>query len=233
VQAIVEMFAVVNVGGIVYLLIGLGLLFLNYYAFARIIRQAGYSSTWILLPLAPLAFTLVLVFTSYNDLVGLLHGAPVGLFGFNVLKVVWRLDQFSLFLCWIFYLVFAFSRWPVSRGQTTSGYVRQYPLPPPPAERGTGAQRPVTPSSGPGSRPDRPSRDPGLPAPPTRAVAATPHVSSTHQRTSLFCAWCGESTPGNRALFHNCGDDDRPVRFCKICGKPFAEDASSCADCAA
>ena len=49
--------ATMSTHDLVYFSIALCILVLNYWAAARIIRQAGYSSAWILVPLTPLVVT--------------------------------------------------------------------------------------------------------------------------------------------------------------------------------
>ena len=125
--------AATSVGGWVELLILLGLLFLDYWATLRIITQAGYSSMWILLPLAPLVFTIICYVILWNDLHEIFFGSSFGFGGINNASLFWHLDEFSILLNWIFYLVFAFSRWPVNGAPRSSSAAAPLPAPPSPA----------------------------------------------------------------------------------------------------
>jgi len=50
-------------------------------------------------------------------------------------------------------------------------------------------------------------------------------------RRRLYCPWCGEHIPGNRALGHDCGPKDRPEVICRFCGQTFPEGTTSCPTC--
>jgi hypothetical protein len=118
-----------SVVGSIELLVLLGLLFLDYWATMRIITQAGYSSLWILLPLAPLILTIICYVILWNDLHEIYFGGSFGFGGTGNTSLFWHLDEFSILLNWIFYLIFAFSRWPAIGTSRASDAA---PLPPPP-----------------------------------------------------------------------------------------------------
>jgi hypothetical protein len=215
--------AATSVGGWVELLILLGLLFLDYWATLRIITQAGYSSMWLLLPIAPLVLTIICYVILWNDLHEIFFGSSFGFAGINNASFFWDLDKISLLLNWVFYLVFAFSRWPVNGAPRSSSATA--PLPPPPSRAVPGpASAPPTPSA---AR-VLPSSAAGPGAPP--AGTATP---APKRPGAQFCPWCAEALPGNRALFHDCGSKERPETFCKNCGTALPAGSSECASCVA
>jgi hypothetical protein len=211
-------------GSGIAILIFLGLIILNYWATSRIIRQAGYSSAWILLPIAPLALTIICYIIFWNDIHTVLFGGTLGIGGINTVGFVWHLDQIAIFLNWLFYLIFAFSRWPVSgapRAPSTDGpsapdVARTNPLPSP--------VRPTPTTALPTAR-----VIPSSAASPGTGPAVVP--SAPVAKGAQFCAWCGESLPGNRSLFHDCGPKDRPETFCKSCGTALPAGASVCSAC--
>src|SRR5579863_1102088 len=108
-----------SVGGWIGLLIFLGFLVLTYWATFRIITNAGYSPFWIVLALAPLILTCLCYVILWNDLHEIAFGSSFGFAGIGNVSLYWHLDELSIFLNWVFYLVFAFSRWPVSGGAPT------------------------------------------------------------------------------------------------------------------
>jgi hypothetical protein len=226
----------VSAGSWIELIIAIGAIALNYWAMTRIIAQAGYSPMWILLPLAPLVLTIISFFVLWSDLDAIVFGGSIGFFGIEDIGFVFHLDQLSLVVNWAFFIVFAFSRWPVSEGRHTSsaapprapdsfravppsGPVPSTPIAPEPAVVNRGMPQSA---AGPGPAPG-PAADP----PPVASASAAAKPSAK------YCAWCGESLPGNRALFHDCGPKDRPATFCKSCGTALAAGATQCASCGA
>src|SRR5580698_5916913 len=140
---VTPLIASTSVTGWIELLILLGLLFLDYWATMRIITQAGYSYLWILLPLAPLILTIICYVILWNDLHEIYFGSSFGFEGINNASLFWHLDEFSIFLNWLFYVIFAFSRWPSTVAPHRSDAA---PLPPTPT-RAT----PASPGSPPAS----------------------------------------------------------------------------------
>ena len=103
--------------GITDLVILLGILALNFIAVAKIITKAGYSPKWIWVPLTPVClwfFTFILLTVDVRTIV-LANNAtvslPVSLGNFLLLEVI---DFLSVIVTWVFFLIFAFSTWPVS-----------------------------------------------------------------------------------------------------------------------
>jgi hypothetical protein len=215
-----------TVDGWIALLIFLGVLVLTYWATFRIIAHAGYSPFWIVLPLAPLVLTVLCYVILWNDLHEIAFGTSFGFEGIGNVSLYWHLDQLSIFLNWVFYLVFAFSRWPVSGGTAT----RDPQAPPPP--------RPVAASqAGPASAPPARRAPVGVAryaSPPSTTPDAEPAAIASApaaRKGGKYCGWCAESLPGNRALFHDCGPKDRPETFCKSCGTALPTGSTQCASC--
>lgn len=215
-----------SAGGFVALLVVIGLIVLNYVATSRIIAQAGYSPRWILIPVAPFVLTIICFIIFVSDVHTAFDGGGLGVGGINNVGVAWTLDEISIFLNWIFFLVFAFSRWPVSGAYHSPSVVTPRP---PDSFRATPGPASVPPT-------------PGAAVPSARVVPASgagpgsgPAVSSASvakRSGAQFCPWCAEPLPGNRALFHDCGSKDRPEAFCKNCGKTLPAGSSVCNECA-
>jgi len=215
-----------SAGGWIELLIILGLLFLDYWATMRIIAQAGYSSMWILLPLAPLVLTIICYVILWHDLHEIYFGGGLGFVGINSEKLLWHLDEASILLNWIFYLVFAFSRWPAIG---TPRAADDTPLPPSPTRA-----VPNSPARAPESAAPIPSaRVVASAAGPGAGPASTPAAPSATRPVGKFCAWCAESLPGSRALFHDCGSKDRPETYCRSCGAALPAGSAQCSACGA
>ncbi len=215
----------------IYLVIFVALVALNFWATTRIIAQAGYSSWWILLPLTPVVLTIIMFVTLSHDIHSLFFGGTTWIVGLNGVGVIWNLDRASLFT-WVFFVVFAFSRWPVTQAADSAP---RSAAPPPgvgPSHHRPYGQRP---SGGVSSRdvsvsdvapqPNAADGDigPVVVAPPPRPVSA----SVKH------CVWCGESLPGSRALFHDCGPRDRPATHCATCGSGLVGQSGACLTCSA
>ncbi len=219
----------VSAGTWIELLIAIGVVALNYYAMTRIISQAGYSPVWILLPLAPLILTIVAFIIFWHDVNAIFFGDSVGFVGITTIGIVWHLDQLSFVANWAFFLVFAFSRWPVSEGRPSpsGGPARPPESPPNPAGRWS----PNTPTAPVARGMPSSGASPGSgPAVAPVAAASPPPTRTTGPK---ICGWCGEALPGNRALFHDCGPKDRPETFCKSCGSAFPVGTSQCNSCGA
>lgn len=216
-----------SVSAWIELLIFVGLLFLNYWATMRIIAQAGYSPLWILLPLAPLVLTTLCYIIFWVDIHEVFFGGGFGV-GFGIdshVSLIWHLDELSIFLCWLFFIVFAFARWPVSGER----HPREAGGPPPSrADR----SRPASPSPAPAD-PVGVARFGTTPSIRSAAGPAVAPSAPAVRKNAQYCAWCGEALPGNRALFHDCGSKDGPETFCKFCGTAFAVGTTQCNSCGA
>jgi hypothetical protein len=212
--------AVLSVGntahGIVDLIILLGLLFLDFFAVTQIITKAGYSSKWILLPLTPvvlgvISLILLAVDVRTETFGGITVTQPVNLSDFAALQV---LDLISVITTWVFFLIFAFSNWPVLAQRT--------PI------RGIAA----------GWRPEvsPPISPPAVPLAPTGSMA--PALSPDHADAQppvdtgvIYCSWCGKARAADALAIHHCGPVDRPASFCMRCGTPLETGAPACASC--
>ena len=250
--AIFSLNSTITPGGTIGLLIELGILFLDFWAVSRIIGQAGYSRTWILVPLMPLLLTVIAFVIVFHDLTSSIYGGTFGVANIDTIGAIWVLDLFSIVINWIFFLIFAFSTWPV----TKQNYARFNRAAPPTAGGGpirsnTPPPNPPAPSYGvPNSRPappppiapssEMPSSRPAPPPPSATNVAPgqggrplqgpinqTPVVALTVQ----YCQWCGKEQAVNALAIHHCGPKTRPAAFCTKCGTPLLPGSSSCANC--
>jgi hypothetical protein len=230
--------------GTFWLLVDLAILVVNYWAVTRIISQAGYSPAWIALPLLPLVLTIVAMIMLYHDLRGFAFGLPFGsagtvfIAGLSGDGVVWSLDALSIFVTWVFFLVFAFTRWPVtveaesaSRGSANSpppGGAPQYGRQVPGPRRPSGSVAPSPIASGTTESPSGAADSEARHAAPS--ASATSSTGPAPARVKR-CAWCGESLPGSRALFHDCGSKDRTVTHCTTCGAQLPSEGAPCPLC--
>jgi len=217
----------VSTGTWVELLLAIGLMALLILATARIIAKAGYSTWWILLPLSTLVLTTICFFILWHDLNVVVFGGSIGFIGISTVGLVWHLDQVSVLLNIGLYLLFAFSRWPDSgtrRARDDGGPI--------PTQSGRAAHS--GPATGPMVAPEPVVVPRGMPASaagPGAGPAIASRAPTPKKPGAQFCAWCGEATPGNRALFHDCGPKDRPQTFCKHCGTALAAGSTECSSC--
>ena len=217
-------------------IITLCLVIITFVAVSVIISKAGYSRGWALVPLMPLVtwiITLVVAKIQLHTFVIIWELAP---FYPHTISILLDIDKIAIFVSWLFLLLFAFSSWPAKgasapeetpatkarargpvRGGTTGsagGAVRptsRYPLPKGP---GFGTLGFV---AGPGA----------LAHDSETSVATKPRGN----QLATFCARCGESIPGNRALAHSCPNLGQSVKFCRFCGKSIPEGAEICPSC--
>lgn len=209
--------------GIVELAIALCLVILNIYAVVRIIAQAGYSRWWILVPFTPFFLWIISIYVMGHDTLDLLNSGFVVVPNFSSIKVLFILDLLSVFASWLFFIVFAFSTWPVSQSNNQFNRSEQAPgrafEPTKPLARSTG------PVGGQHSSSARPSSAP--------STKDSTNSRPPEGRKTVYCTWCAASIPGNRALGHDCGPRDRPVVYCRYCGVPFENGATTCVTCGA
>jgi hypothetical protein len=236
-------------GSIVELLIYICVTGITYWALQRIITGAGYSNYWMALPASTMLFTWICYIIFWSDIHGIYFGSgfDFGFSGISQVNVVWTLDEISIVANWIFFLVIAFSGTAVS-DRLTGSFTSRSTLPaqmnsglastlaPPPNE--ANVVRPMPPSAaGPvnAGRPAPPSAAGPIvrPAPPSAAGPGGAPAGAAPRPGAQYCAWCGESLPGNRALFHDCGPKDRPETNCRTCGTTFPAGSTQCASCAA
>ncbi|HWD96156.1 MAG TPA: hypothetical protein VG246_07045 [Acidimicrobiales bacterium] len=228
---------------VVILVVYLVVLGVNYWATKRIITQAGYSPAWILAPLTPLVLTVVAFIMLYFDLrsfaYGITFGGTASVSELGRVGIVWGIDMFAIFANWILFLVFAFSRWPV----TLIDSPRRGPsVPPPPGSAPQYEQNPPGPSR-PSSSSFRSAATSEVSSPPSSTSGATDDrtrdaptavaapATSAGQVRIKHCVWCGEALPGSRALFHECGSKDRPATNCAACGALLPNEGAACTAC--
>ena len=217
--------------GITDLLILLGILALNFFAVAKIITKAGYSPKWIWVPLTPVClwfFTFILLTVDVRTIV-LANNAtvslPVSLGNFLLLEVV---DFLSVIVTWVFFLIFAFSTWPVSVARRGT---RSFEADP---------RRTFVPASGP--RAGAPALTPDIPG--SGAATTTPAHSrpvpvsaqtlpppSVEKSRIIYCSWCGNQRASDAVAIHHCGSLDRPAVYCMNCGTPLGSSAPTCTSC--
>jgi hypothetical protein len=244
--AIFYLNATISSGNALGLLIQIGVVIVDFWAVSRIIGQAGYSRSWILVPLMPLVLTIIAFFIVFHDLSSGFFGGSFGVSTIDTIGAIWVLDIFSLVVNWIFFLIFAFSTWPVTRQNyahyarptpptTGSGPVRSYAPPPSPIAplSGTPSSRPAPPSPSPSPSlpppPSRPTIDPQgeIDEPEAGAMNQAPIVAPTVQ----YCQWCGKEQAINALAIHHCGPKTRPAAYCTNCGTPLTPGSSICTRC--
>jgi hypothetical protein len=220
---------------VVVLFLYLVFLAVSFWATTRIISQAGYSPAWILMPLSSLVLTIVVFIMLYVDLRSFANAFPFGVggttfgSGLGGVEVVWVLDMLTIFANWILFLVFAFSRWPYAADSGRRG-PSQPPSPGGASPHGRNAPGMAQPPGSPTSASVSASAPSSLGVVPTTSSVAS--ASAAPVRTK-HCVWCGESLPGSRALFHDCGTKDRPVTNCAACGAQLPTAGAACVACAA
>jgi hypothetical protein len=229
-------------------IITLCIVIVTFVAFSVIISKAGFSRSWVLVPFTPLATwiaTLIVAKMQLHTFVVFWNLAP---FYPHTIELLIEVDEIAIFATWIFFLVFAFSRWPGATApaiapateQTTAPATNEGPVPKSHGRRAVhnGADGATNSSPRPTARYPMP-KGPGFG---TLGFVAGPgaatHESTTNVATkprgnqlATFCARCGESIPGNRALAHGCPNEGQPVKFCRYCGKSIPEGSGICPSC--
>ena len=177
------------------------------------ISKSGYVKTWIFAPLVPVVTTIVTLALKWHDTSSFLKGHSFNFAHYGVMRWV---DVAGFTVGWVLFLIFAFSPWPglgsgpgivaSARGRATSPSASRVPTP-----------------------------GPGLSSLP-RFQAAAPTASGgasggVDTRRRIYCPWCGDHIPGNRALGHDCGSKDRPEIICRFCGNAFPEGTTLCPTC--
>jgi hypothetical protein len=190
----------------------LAILVVSFIAWSAMISKSGYVKWWVFAPLLPVVTVVVTGFVKYHDTKSFLKG---GRFTLSELGMWGWINAAAFAVAWILFLIFAFSPWPLlgGGGGVMVSAARRQP---------TGAAG-VRPSSiVPANRPSAP-RGP--------AAAGVSAAGGVDTRRRIYCPWCGEHIPGNRALGHDCGPKDRPEVICRYCGKPFPEGTDFCPTC--
>jgi hypothetical protein len=213
--------------GITDLVILLGILALNFFAVAKIITKAGYSPRWIWVPLTPVClwfFTLILLAVDVRTIV-LGRDATVSLGNFALLQVV---DVLSIIVTWVFFLIFAFSTWPVSLARREARSFEADPrttfVPAARSRAGAPALTPDIPGSGAATTTPAHSR-------PVPASTQTRPLPSVEKSRIIYCSWCGNQRASDAVAIHHCGSLDRPAVYCMNCGTPLGSGAPTCTSC--
>lgn len=221
-------------------IITLCIVIVTFIAISVIISKAGYSRAWALIPFAPLVTwiaTLVMAKIQLHTFVVFWELAP---FYPHSISILLDVDKITILASWLFLLLFAFSSWP---GRSVAATTEV------PAAKSRG-QRPVRgiandgASTATASTPHPASRYPlphgpgfgtiGFVAGPGAAMHEDSSSVATKPRgnqLATFCARCGDSVPGNRALAHNCPNAGHPASFCRYCGKSIPEGSTFCPAC--
>jgi hypothetical protein len=217
--------------GITDLVILLGILALNFFAVAKIITKAGYSPKWIWVPLTPVClwfFTFILLTVDVRTIV-LANNAtvslPVSLGNFILLEVI---DFLSVVVTWVFFLIFAFSTWPVSVARRET---RSFEADPRttfvPASRPRAGAATLTPDL-PGSGAATPTPAHSRPVPTSAQTLPPPSVEKSR---IIYCSWCGSQRASDAVAIHHCGSLDRPAVYCMNCGTLLGSGAPTCTSC--
>lgn len=155
--------------------------------------------------------------------------APVTLANFKILEI---LDFLSVFVTWVFFLIFAFSDGPVStqRREPTRPLANQ---PADFAYAGQAQHRPIPPPGYPGTVVAGPATAHvvagACPLTPGTFENAAPQPAKQPQ--VIFCSWCGKERAVNAQAIHHCGSRDRPAVHCMNCGTLFEDGATNYASC--
>jgi hypothetical protein len=217
--------------GITDLVILLGILALNFFAVAKIITKAGYSPKWIWVPLTPVClwfFTFILLTVDVRTIVVANNATvslPVSLGNFILLEVI---DFLSVVVTWVFFLIFAFSTWPVSVARRET---RSFEADPRttfvPASRPRAGAATATPDLlGSGAATRTPAH-----ARPVPASAQTLPPPPVEKSRIIYCSWCGNQRAADAVAIHHCGSLDRPAVYCMNCGTLLGSGAPTCTSC--
>jgi len=230
---------------IVFLLLAVG----TFWSWRTLVVSSGQPQWWLLFGAAPLATLLVTyivapyqhvasfgtsaVFntpsrtTDYimSDATSFLSTRHFLIAQFGALNTMVALDMVAVLAAWVAFVVLVLTKWSGAgavRAKVTHAPSVDAPAVPAAATRG------VPPRNAPArtvtaTRAPTPAYTP--PAPP----AGVP--GGVDMRRRLYCPWCGEHIPGNRALGHDCGPKDRPEVICRFCGQTFPEGTTSCPTC--
>jgi hypothetical protein len=237
---------------VVIAFIWLGVEVISLIAVAVIIDKAGFSSIWILVPLAPVILTIVLYFQEINGLSIFAQGgnglefsrlAPVmygqmlaseGSVGLSFFSVTYYVDLAATVIAWLFFLFFAFVPWRNKATSYEPAPVKsnRRRVPAAPAPQPVVPAAPKTALSGMNAK--RFGRTPNA----SVSAAVSEEAGDTDVKTDPgpqleFCQWCGKERPVNSFAIHYCGSNDRPVAFCTSCGGSVAPGSTACASCGA
>jgi hypothetical protein len=91
------------------LIVPIAILVVNFWAVTRIIHQAGYSRSWILVPLTPFVLFVAVAVDSVVSIHDFAVGTTTGLSYFTGVGVLGSLFGISVLVTWIFFMVFAYA----------------------------------------------------------------------------------------------------------------------------
>jgi hypothetical protein len=197
-------------------------------AYASMIRKAGFSAWWILLPgtdaLLYLILTSLLFFVPTTYVFGntTLTG-PATLDTYKVLSIVTFLLGIASVVA---FFVFAFSTWPVEkevlqlrrRAREANGE----------AILRRAASQATPPPTGPSAMPIQGSSSAAGIVGTTLLADAPPKPP---EPTSYFCSWCGKERQTDALTIHHCGARSRPAVFCSTCGEDLDPGVECCGRC--
>jgi len=167
--------------------------------------------------------TFLLLAFDVRDLVvgGATLSVPVSL---NNLRVLQILDLLSVFVTWVFFLIFAFSSWPNSSDRNRRPTFAAAPSAP--VNAGLPVSRVPNAAGGASAQ---------VMTLPTAVAQNEPETSSGPQPpdapTVIYCSWCGKSRESNAQAIHHCGSLERPAAYCMQCGTPLETGAAACGAC--
>jgi hypothetical protein len=189
-------------------------------------------------PLAPVIAwitTLVIAKIQLHTFVIIWELAP---FYPHIISILLDIDKIMIFGSWLFLLLFAFTKWPLStrRAPETRSATKAHVTRP--VQGDASAPSEATPHS---ALRYPLSKGPGfgilgfVTGPGTVATQETggPGAHPRTNQLATFCARCGESVPGNRMLAHNCPNEGQPSLFCRYHGAALSEGSSNCPSCVA
>jgi hypothetical protein len=201
-----------TVNGALLLGLTIGVLVLVYVAIATIISKAGYPWVWVILPLTPFALFVACIVDLY--------------LGVSSIGILWNAFLISVAVNCVMFFVFAFSRWPTVAPRTPRDSRSSKAQAATPTSQGFSPTDMASrsskrfPSGGPAFATNT-GTEPSSPADSTAVASAAPAPAASSAAIKR-CVWCGDSLPGSRALFHDCGPTDRPPAYCAKCGNALA-----------
>lgn len=177
---------------VLLLLVSLGVGLLYLIATGKIITKAGYSGWWILVPLTPIALWLITLVALASATYSPFNSVTSAYFNASGYAALFVFDGIAALLPWVFFLIFAFSDWPVHQR------LREQSL-----HLGPTAVTAVPQALSPPLQ-----SAPRVAPAPTPSSQATPDYSDLHQTSATrTCRLCDEPAPIE-------------AEFCGACGAP-------------
>jgi uncharacterized membrane protein YhaH (DUF805 family) len=177
-----------------FVVLGAALVVLNLVAVAMIITKAGRSGWWMLLVLAPFILDAI----GYAQLDNSLQTG-----NYNSGDYMWFvIGGIAVFVQWIFFLIFAFSEWPVRRQlkrledqlSVMRSMSPQRTVAPPahaPEHRSVVSPAPISPATVPVGVTGGALLTSAVPPPPPPARRQCPTCTNMNRSSSQFCGQCG------------------------------------------